>query len=64
MRPSTDDEPVFTLRASDPLGPTLVEAWADLAVQLGVPVSQIQDARALAAQMRAWQNVRGKKIRD
>ena len=54
---AADDEPVFVLRAQDMLAGGLVDDWADLAEENGnCPSEKIDEARALAEQMRAWPN--------
>lgn len=55
------DEPVFILRAQDMLASGLVDQWATLARQSGVPMDKVNEARLLAKQMRAWPN---RKIPD
>lgn len=70
---SSDDEPIFVLRAKDKFAPELIEEWA-IKVEWAVSgtVSQEADksrdkvkyARALAHQMRAWQELNTSKIPD
>jgi hypothetical protein len=59
-----DNEPIFTLRGSDSSAPLLIEQWASIrleAIDLGkLPRSEaakVQDARDVAAAMRAWREV-------
>ena len=54
---AADDEPLFVLRAKDPLAPQLVEAWADRAELEGVELAKIQEARVCADDMREWASV-------
>mgnify|MGYP001593998333 CR=1 FL=1 len=54
-----DDEPIFVLRAQDFLAPDLVEFWAQRAEIHGSPHGKIAEARAVAAEMRAWQQEHG-----
>ena len=49
------DEPVFVLRAKDPLAPMIVRMWAELAYQLNAHESKkIQDAYGEARDMVQW----------
>ena len=48
------DEPVFTLRANDPLAPMVVEYWAVLAQDNGERVEKVKSAREVAHDMRKW----------
>jgi hypothetical protein len=68
-------EPTFTLRAKDRFAPTAIEAWArevEMATRNivsgteGVDATRekIKSARALAHDMRAWQERHGCKIPD
>lgn len=68
-----DDEPVFILRAQDRFAPGLVERWADMVEHANSPRvgdvaektrQKIKGARALAHQMRAWQELNLPKIPD
>lgn len=59
------DEPVFILRAQDLLAPSAVEGWASRVDQLrGYVTDKTREARALAHQMRAWQEVHTSKVPD
>ena len=67
------DEPKFTLRARDAFAPQIIDAWAkevEAAVK-GVATSEadktrqkVKQARALAHQMRAWQEMHDCKVPD
>ena len=48
------DEPVFTLRANDPLAPMVVEYWAASYQDSGGRVDKAKEARDCAHAMRAW----------
>lgn len=72
---AADDEPVFVLRAKDKFAPQVVEFWATLvsgAVANIVPGTErsnetrakVKEAKALAHQMRAWQEINGCKRPD
>lgn len=70
---AASDEPVFILRAQDMLAPQIVEAWADdleaaTRDEIGVRRSwydrKVREARALAHEMRAWQELNRKKLPD
>lgn len=52
---SAPDEPIFVLVARDRLAPRVVWNWADAAEVAGVPQEKIDEARALAGEMMAWQ---------
>lgn len=54
LRKAADEEPIFVLRAQDRLAPAVVERWAELAEQNGVPASKTADAWETAALMRQW----------
>jgi hypothetical protein len=50
-----EDEPVFVLRANDPIAPEAVETWARQAELSGAhEPHKIVEARALAQTMRDW----------
>lgn len=50
-----DDEPIFVLRAKDPLAAEVVRFWADKATTSGQhESSKIMEAQGLAAQMETW----------
>lgn len=49
-----DDEPIFVLRARDPLASTLVEEWARRARIAGVSPAKVIDALILADIMEEW----------
>jgi hypothetical protein len=52
---AADDEPVFVLRAKDPLAAKLVEDWAAKAVLEGLhDDAKIQAAYRFAQAMKAW----------
>lgn len=66
-------EPTFTLRAQDKLAPETIEAWArmlEMAVhgvvscEADASKQKIKEARAIAHQMRAWQELHFNKIPD
>jgi hypothetical protein len=72
---AADDEPVFVLRAQDTFAPKVVEAWANAVDAASSAIvsgtegvdatrSKIKEARALAHQMRAWQELHGSKRPD
>ena len=52
---ASPDEPIFILRAQDLHADYAVECWADAAaVILGGGHPKVQEARTVAASMRAW----------
>lgn len=51
---SHPDEPVFILRAQDSLSADLVEKWAIHARSLGCGNDKVNEAFALAEEMRHW----------
>jgi hypothetical protein len=55
------DEPVFIVRAQDALAAETVERWAIRARAMDVGNHKVQDALALAEEMRDWHT---KKIPD
>jgi hypothetical protein len=58
-------EPVFILRAQDRFAPDVIEAWANkVELARGTTTSKIREARALAHEMRAWQEMNTCKIPD
>lgn len=66
-------EPVFTLRAQDKFAPETIERWADkveiennrrVGAEAGKTKRKIKEARALAHNMRAWQELNKSKIPD
>ena len=60
-----NDEPVFVLRAKDPLAAATVDHWANLATGTGVHEDwKIKDARELAKEMRRWRTNKKLEILD
>jgi hypothetical protein len=66
LNKAADDEPIFVLRANDPVAASIVRAWADEYVEhkreyntdgclTHKQLSKAQEARGLANQMDAWQ---------
>ena len=49
-----DDEPLFVLRAQDCHAADLVEKWAIWARASGTPNDKVQEAFAIAEEMRRW----------
>lgn len=48
------DEPIFVLRANDPIAPSAVRLWAAQYWQQGGDPEKIAEARACADAMEAW----------
>lgn len=61
---SNDDEPKFTLRATDVLAPIVIRTWADMAADRGAPEGKVAEARQIADAMEAWQSEHGSKVPD
>lgn len=59
-----DDEPVFVLRAKDALAPGIVRAWVEAAMDAGVSLEKVAEARNLAHLMERWQETHGSKTPD
>jgi len=51
---AADDEPVFVLRAKDPLAPTAIIEWAESASNQGLHADKIREALACADAMQQW----------
>ena len=51
---NTRDEPVFVLRASDPIAPMAIRLWAAQSWQQGGDPEKIAKARAIAEAMEKW----------
>ncbi len=51
---AADDEPIFVLRANDPLAPTVIDYWANMAEGGDHEEWKIKEARELAQGMRRW----------
>ena len=52
---AADDEPLFVLRANDPLAPAAVAAWAGLAFDTELhDRTKVTGARRIAEEMRRW----------
>lgn len=50
-----DDEPLFVLRAKDPIAPIVVRVWAALSAALHAhEAAKIASANDLAAEMTVW----------
>jgi hypothetical protein len=59
------DEPVFILRAQDRFAPDLLESWSHkVELAKGTVTEKSRKARALAHQMRAWQELNSCKVPD
>jgi hypothetical protein len=57
LNKAADDEPVFVLRAKDPLAALIVRHWAFVAEEHGVhEPEKLAEARALADRMDAWKD--------
>lgn len=55
LNKAASDEPVFVLRAKDPLSPVVVEDWARQAELTGAhEPAKIAEARGWAQRMREW----------
>lgn len=55
LNKADDDEPIFVLRANDPLAPSCVRNWAYEAEETGEHESEkIHGARKLANDMETW----------
>lgn len=62
---ASPDEPVFILRAQDCFAPDIIENWANCVVSAnGGPTDKSRKAKALAHQMRAWQEWNTSKVPD
>ena len=76
---AADNEPLFILRAQDRLAPAIVRLWAemlevvysngsndqqDLQAMQDQQLTKLEETRALADQMEAWQMRNGSKIPD
>lgn len=51
---AADDEPIFVLRATDPLASETIRHWAAHALYRGVSPAKVQAALDLADEMRDW----------
>src|SRR5436190_23199118 len=51
------DEPIFVLRANDPLAPFLVDAWAKACASGHHDPAKVVEARDCAQAMRNWQAI-------
>ncbi len=74
MPARSEDEPVFLLRAQDRFAPNVVEFWAEhveamtrgnLGENIEKTKAKLAEARAIAHEMRAWQERTGRaKVPD
>lgn len=66
LKNAASDEPVFILRAADRLSPKTIEHWASLLEASGVVgvSDKVKEARAVAHDMRAWQERNYSKTPD
>lgn len=48
------DEPIFVLRAKDPLAPLVVRMWAEIAAQRRVNSEKVVEARLCAIDMEGY----------
>lgn len=69
LNKAADDEPIFVLRANDPVASSIVRAWADEYLMdkrenstdgclTHAQLSKAQEARGLANQMDGWRSMR------
>ena len=58
------DEPIFVLRANDPIAPMVVRLWAAQYWQHGGEQEKVEEARAVADAMEKWQRERVAKQLD
>lgn len=54
LNKAQDDEPIFVLRANDPLAPMVVRLWADAAHVMGISKVKVHEAQMLSLQMEEW----------
>lgn len=59
-----EDEPVFLLRASDMIAPTIVREWGIVAMAIGVNPKMANAAFEQAIKMQEWQRENGFKKPD
>lgn len=59
LNSAADDEPVFTLRAHDPLAAEVVGFWVYLSEVNNQHLGRLEEARALAEAMKAWRAAHG-----
>lgn len=57
------DEPIFTLRANDPLAPSLVQRWAHDYLANGGKREKADEALKCASDMIAWKRKKTGQIR-
>ncbi len=62
LNKAADDEPVFVLRAKDPLAARVVRHWCTLAEQQGLHEDKVPEADALAFQMESWRAANPKRV--
>ncbi len=57
-----NDEPVFVLRANDPLAASVVDVWVNMAEGTGIHEDwKLKEARELAQEMRRWRTEKKKQ---
>ena len=61
LNKAAPDEPVFVLRAKDPIAAQVVRLWAAMAHELHEP-PKLNEAMALAEQMDKWREERAPKV--
>lgn len=54
LNKAADDEPIFVIRANDPLARKVVQHWAALALERGLHEDKIDAAFRFANTMEAW----------
>ena len=64
LNKAKDNEPIFVLRANDPIAPLVVRIWASLSTHLG-PHSVIKTSSALlaAVDMEDWRTIERGQIK-
>jgi hypothetical protein len=60
LQKAEDDEPIFVLRAKDPLAETVIRSWIDAALQTGLHSNEKADeANETIAEMLEWKKAKG-----
>lgn len=59
-----DDEPVFVLRARDPLARLAVQTWVSHAEMMGVPFEKLRGAKEVLSAMHGWVGLNASKMPD
>lgn len=64
LNKAADDEPIFVLRANDPLAPGVVDYWYTQAVRKKLHTEKLEEAFNIVGAMHVWYNRKERSKRE